>query len=250
MPILPCSNLSNFAHEMHLEKIHINPDHIAVDPAAIRKLMGNPADDLHTEALIEKYIAECRERLTPCGGYLRTRADLHSSGEVIELEGIRFSTGRIIPKMLGNAEEYALFVLTAGSGPESLARELIGEGHFLEGYIVDLIGSAMVEALADLVHMHIRHACARDGMKVSNRYSPGHCTWDVHEQQKLFRFFPAGFCGITLSGSSLMQPIKSASGLIGIGRKVAHREDICSFCSRKDCAFRRAAHTGAGASPR
>ena len=234
---------------MHLKKIHIEHDRIPVSPAAILKLMGNPADDHHTVALVEKYIADCKKLMKPCGGYFRTKADNGPSGEVIEIKGIRFFTGKIIPRLLGNSEEYAFFVLTAGAGPESLARKLISEGHFLSGYIVDLIGSMVVESIADQVHRHIMNSCAREGMKVTNRYSPGHCTWDVHEQQKLFSLFPAGYCGIILSESSLMHPIKSVSGVIGIGRKAEFREDMCSFCSMKDCAFRRATQTVTGSSP-
>lgn len=84
--------------------------------------------------------------------------DLHT--EEIEIEGIRFQTGLIINSLLRNAEEFAFIVATAGSAPESLARILLEEGQYLEGYIVDLIGSVVVESVATQVHEHIRGMAA------------------------------------------------------------------------------------------
>ena len=123
--------------------------------------------------------------------------------------------------------------------PESLAKELIEAGDYLEGYIVDLIGSGIVESVANQVHQHIRDLAASRGMKVTNYYSPGYCSWDVSEQQKLFRLLPEGCCGIALSESSLMSPIKSISGIIGIGETVGYKEYTCEICSMKDCIYRR-----------
>jgi hypothetical protein len=40
----------------------------------------------------------------------------------------------------------------------------------------------------------------------------------VAEQHKLFSLLPPGICGITLSDSALMHPIKSVSGITGIGK--------------------------------
>jgi len=76
------------------------------------------------------------------------------------------------------------------------------------------------------------------GLKVSNRYSPGYCTWDVSEQKKLFSFFPDRFAGITLSDSSLMNPIKSVSGIAGIGKDIKHLGYVCDNCTVVDCVFR------------
>ncbi|MCK7538940.1 MAG: hypothetical protein MZV63_52410 [Marinilabiliales bacterium] len=47
---------------------------------------------------------------------------------------------------------------------------------------------------------------------ITNRFSPGYCGWDVAEQHKLFSFFKDNFCGITLTESALMNPVKSVSG--------------------------------------
>ena len=155
------------------------------------------------------------------------------------IEGIQFNTGKIIKKMLSGAEAYAFLIVTAGPGPESRARELMEQGEFLEGYITDLVASTMVDSIADQVQEHIRRMAADQELLISNRYSPGYCSWDVSEQQKLFSLFPKNCCDITLTDSSLMSPIKSISALLGIGTSVKYQDYTCEICSMKDCVFRK-----------
>jgi len=67
------------------------------------------------------------------------------------------------------------------------------------------------------------------GKKITNRYSPGYCGWDVTEQHKLFQLMPENYCGIKLTPSALMDPVKSISGIIGIGKmlKIIHIPADC-----------------------
>jgi len=141
--------------------------------------------------------------------------------------------------MLQHSEKYALFIVTAGPGPENMVRLLMEKGNYLEGYIADLVASAIVEGTADQIEEHIRSKAERLGLKITNRYSPGYCSWDVKEQQKIFSLFPQGCCGVRLSESSLMYPVKSVSGLIGAGAKVKYSNYTCGFCTMKNCHFRK-----------
>jgi hypothetical protein len=211
-----------------------------VDPDSILTLLGTESGkvDAHTVELIGLTISKCREVMAPQAGYARFGATDLQARDEIEMAGTRFRTGKIIRKLLAKSEEYAFFAATAGPGPENLSRSLIGGGHYLEGYITDLVGSGIVEEVASLLHRHIGEEASSSGLKVTNRYSPGYCSWDVSEQQKLFSLLPSGCCGITLSDSSLMSPIKSISGIIGIGSSVDYSEYICEICSMKDCVFR------------
>ncbi len=225
---------------MEIELLDIDKGQIRFNPSDFIPLLGLPPDqmDAHTGEVIEKCIAACQKIMTPRGGYARFDAIALKSREEIEIEGTRFKTGKVIRNMLREAEEYAFVAVTAGPEPESLARELIDSGEYLEGYIVDLIGSAIVESVLNQVHQHISDLATSMGRKVTNLYSPGYCDWDVSEQQKLFRLLPEGCCGISLSDSSLMSPIKSLSGIIGIGKAVSYKEYTCEICTMKDCIFR------------
>ena len=141
--------------------------------------------------------------------------------------------------MLAGSESYVFLIATAGPGPETMARELLENGEFLEGYITDLVASALVESVANHLQDHIRQLAGQSGLKITNRYSPGYCKWDVSEQQNLFKLFPENCCGITLSQSSLMSPIKSISAVLGMGSSVAYQEYTCEICSMKKCLYRK-----------
>ena len=80
----------------------------------------------------------------------------------------------------------------------------------------------------------------KTGWKHTNRFSPGYCGWHVSEQQRLFSLFPtANPCGIRLTDSSLMIPIKSVSGIIGIGKNVRHLDYSCGLCNYSKCYKKR-----------
>jgi hypothetical protein len=219
----------------------IDKSRIRIDPEEIAKLLGDQADlvDGYTLGLIDQYIARTLDLSSPSGAYVLADALESKSNRVIKASGITFNSGKIIHKMVKDSTSYAFFLVTAGPEPEKLARRLISEGNYLEGYLVDLAASALVDLAADLLQEQLQNRVQSEGSQITNRYSPGYCGWDVEEQQKLFRLFPEGCCGISLSASSLMNPVKSISGIIGIGARVSYRDYTCELCAMKDCHFRR-----------
>ena len=82
------------------------------------------------------------------------------------------------------------------------------------------------------------NAMKASGHKITNRYSPGYCGWKTSEQFMLFRIFPENFCGVRLTESALMKPIKSISGVIGIGSHVEYHEYHCDLCDAVNCMYR------------
>jgi hypothetical protein len=220
--------------------IHLEHDRFRVNPDDILPLLGESAgiSDPYTREIIEAMTGECSRLMEPRGGYVMAKAEDPRAMTGIKVRGTAFQTGRIICKQLKGAEIFAFFVGTAGPGPEELSRSLLREGRYLEGYVADLVASAIAESVAEQIHGHIAKEAAARGLKFTNRYSPGYCDWGVGDQQGLFSLFPPGFCGITLSASSLMSPIKSASGVVGIGKSVLYREYTCELCSMTHCAYR------------
>lgn len=152
---------------------------------------------------------------------------------------IPFNVEKIVFSQLRKSEGAILFICTAGPGPGLKSRKLMQEKDLLAGYIYDVIGSEIVEAAADLMQNELERSAATEGLKITNRYSPGYCGWNVEEQHKLFTFFPDNFCGINLTPSALMDPEKSVSGIIGIGHNVRMNPYTCRMCEMKDCIYRR-----------
>jgi len=219
----------------------IDKTDILIDPGDILRLLGSQHDtiDDHTKAIVNQYIEKSLEASTPAGAYLISDASVTRPEYKITLPGITFHPGNIIWGMLKHTEKIALFMVTAGPEPETLARSLMEKGNYLEGYIADLVASSIVEGIADLIEKQVKLHADSLGMKITNRYSPGYCSWNVEEQKRLFSLFPENCCGISLSSSSLMSPVKSATGIIGIGEKVVYRDYICEICTMKNCHFRK-----------
>jgi cobalamin-dependent methionine synthase I len=93
----------------------------------------------------------------------------------------------------------------------------------------------MAEKVAEKIQDEIKQSAQGQAEAVSNRYSPGYCGWSVADQHLLFSFLPANFCGITLNESALMHPIKSVSGIIGIGKEMVKNPYQCNICDVTDC---------------
>jgi hypothetical protein len=156
-------------------------------------------------------------------------------------QGIAFEVGKIVGGQLSRATALAVFLCTAGRGIEELSRGLMAGGDPFTGYVADCMGSLVVEAAMDRIHDALEHHLAARGLRITNRYSPGYCEWHVSEQQKLFRLLPPGYCGVSLTDTSLMRPVKSVSGFIGVGPQVRRAPYTCSLCDLHDCLYRRLA---------
>jgi hypothetical protein len=157
----------------------------------------------------------------------------------VEINQISFGIKKIVFGQLKKADSAAIFLCTAGAEIGIRSRKAMQERDFLKGYIYDVVGSEIVEATADLMQADLEKAMIGQGVKITNRYSPGYCGWDVAEQHKLFQLIPANWCGISLTPSALMDPVKSISGIIGIGTDVKSNPYTCRLCDMKDCVYRR-----------
>jgi len=73
------------------------------------------------------------------------------------------------------------------------------------------------------------------------RYSPGYCGMDLGEQRNLFQLASAEAVGIVLGASLLMEPLKSISGIVGLGPKaeVGIHLSPCERCPLVGCHMRR-----------
>ena len=156
----------------------------------------------------------------------------------LQVAGVTFNIKPIIYRQIKDAEEVALFICTAGRAVGEMSRNSMKEGDLLRGYVYDVIGSEVVEHAADMIQEELKGESQARGRKITNRFSPGYCGWDVAEQHKLFSFFKNNFCGITLTESALMNPVKSVSGLIGIGEHVRYSQYQCHLCDDKNCIYR------------
>ena len=168
---------------------------------------------------------------------------LEPASRLLRVNDVSFGINKIIFGQIRKSESIAIFLSTAGSEIGIRSRRAMQERDLLRGYIYDVIGSEIVEAAADLMQEDLKQTMLESGYKITNRYSPGYCGWDVAEQHRLFQLLPENYCGIKLTPSALMDPVKSASGIIGIGRDVKYNPYTCRMCSQDDCVYRRLKET-------
>lgn len=151
-----------------------------------------------------------------------------------------FQWGRIIDRQLQGSEAYALFVATSGTEYEAFQQRLLKEGDMVRVFVADALGSVIAEKTADRMEDTLQQSIDKLGWHRTNRFSPGYCGWHVSQQQLLFPLFGVKEpCGIQLTDSSLMVPIKSVSGIIGLGRSVRYLPYTCGLCDFKNCYKRR-----------
>jgi hypothetical protein len=157
----------------------------------------------------------------------------------LSLGSVRLATGKVVASQMRGSVSAAVFVATAGPKFEAWSKRLIEEGELVLGYMVDAAASEAAERAMDLIQEHFAGWIKERGLRVTNRFSPGYCGWPVSDQHALFSLLPERFCGVALTPSSLMVPIKSVSGLIGIGPGVRFHPYPCRWCELKNCYKRR-----------
>lgn len=173
--------------------------------------------------------------ICPCDGVDVKNGLIHCGQTKLEV-------GKRIASYMKEASALAVFVCTAGSLFTDLANEYLKQGDLPEAFIADAIGSVTVENAMDRIQQALETEMNLQEMKISNRYSPGYCEWHVSGQQALFSLIDDNHTGVTLTASCLMQPIKSVSGIIGIGVDMQKCPYGCSICHSSTCVYRRIKH--------
>ena len=225
---------------MQLKQFNISNQSVGINRADIYAVLG-VSDEV--KALVDEYIDDVfmngPELLEVSGGYMIVE-DVETDIQLkqILVNRIPFSIKNIIFQQLKASEKIAVFACTIGNAVFEKSRLLMKSNDMLHGYIYDIYGSLAVENAIEQVQNNLKLEMALTGSVISNRYSPGYCGWNVSEQKKLFSLLPPGFCGISLSDSCLMQPIKSISGIIGIGPEIRRKEYACEVCDSSQCLFR------------
>lgn len=216
----------------------ISVDDIAFDRDHLLKSLGisDGAADAYLLQTVSEISTYCLEISKPCVS-LSVFSDVHFGKETgkMFLEGFTFSINKMILSALCESTEIAVFIGTCGSEVERFSKKMMDEGNLLEGYIADLAGSQIAEGIAVYIHRQLR--TKRDD-HVSNRYSPGYCKWHVKDQHHLFEIMKENCCGVSLNASALMNPIKSVSGIIGLGDRVHFKNYSCSICGEAHCLNR------------
>ncbi len=188
--------------------------------------------------LIQQALANAPSICNIRGGYKifgsnECKIEKHS----VNINGHVFNPSKIVITQFKHASSFAIFVCTAGKEITEHSKRISENGDPVNGYVFDIIGSVAVDKATDQLQEKLEEEIKTRGLSISDRFSPGYCEWSVSEQHLLFDLLPVDFCGISLSKSALMSPIKSVSGIIGIGNHLKKKGYQCFWCSEKDCIY-------------
>ena len=239
-----CSNNMNILEKIkqssvpYLSKIDFDPGKLAISQTSLAKFMGYTKDIPEPLAAVFDDMLDVMPGKLKLAGAIRISNNIKVTDNSFYSDNVFFDTGRIISRNLSDSEFLAFFMVTAGIELDRWSVSAFKEENYLLGYSIDCAGSEIAEELADEVERQLLELSNDNQSKqvfISNRYSPGYCGWNVSEQKKLFSLFPENYCGITLTDSSLMIPVKSISGVIALGNKIKRADYQCNNCENDDC---------------
>jgi hypothetical protein len=164
-----------------------------------------------------------------------------SAGDVIDA-GDRSLSIPGIARLWGPLTHAGVAICTIGDALETQVRELFEAREFPLAVMLDSVGSAATEHLAESANDRLCQLAIPLGLRVANRISPGYAGWDVTDQRALFSLCPGEPAGVRLNEACVMTPAKSISFLVAIGPdvRVDHYFTQCRRCWMRDCAYRRA----------
>lgn len=198
------------------------------EPSFVPEMLGTLLNEAppHVSAAGCYSVFEIREIKIPQG------LIIHSSGSL--------RCGSKIARQISGSDSFALFITTAGNSFDAWIKSKASGGDVLAEYLCSSIGSVIADKVADVIQEDINVLAKKAGKGITNRYSPGYCSWHVREQRVIFDLLPSEKIGVTLTSSFLMKPIKSVSGIIGIGPDNTPGPYMCDLCNMTNCLVKRA----------
>lgn len=149
-------------------------------------------------------------------------------------------------KIINSCSSLAIFAVTLGDKVSNEISKLFAQNDLALASMLDSAASESAEMAAEELESHYRSLLDKSGQLISSsgimRFSPGYCGWDISGQKKLFEALRPDEIGIELTGSFLMRPLKSISGVIVAGaREIFEFDDnfaFCAECSSHSCRER------------
>jgi len=149
-------------------------------------------------------------------------------------------SGKLIATHLGAAQRVTLVVCTVSEAISWLASKEMQE-NMLYGLALDGIGSAAVEVLANDVCAWLETKSDALGWKTSIPLSPGVEGWPLDEgQPQIFKSLVGESNAVLLTESFLMEPVKSLSFVVGMGKDLQPHGTTCDLCGlQHTCQYKK-----------
>ena len=150
-------------------------------------------------------------------------------GETLFAPWLRPETGRLTALGVGLA--------TLGPALEQRVTQLFAEKKATLALALDQLGNEFLFATAARLEVRLRMQAKRRGLSMAGELHPGDPGLDLAAQANLMRLMTPDTLGISLHGGHLLNPLKSASAIFGVGTDLpAATWSRCDLCaSRGKC---------------
>ena len=121
-----------------------------------------------------------------------------------------------ITKLLKHSVKVYLITVTLGQDIEHRSREYFRNNEVFNGYVVDRLGSFLVEEEVKKIDMEITRQCKDDGHATTHRYSPGYGDFSIKAQQIFFHLAKDFVPTLKISHGCLLSSEKTVTAIKGM----------------------------------
>ena len=155
------------------------------------------------------------------------------SADHMRLKDSSVLLGGLFSSVLQKVRQIAIVVCTLGPKLEEASKNYFMAKKPVRGLLLDGIGSAAVDCLEQEACSLISQQATLNGYLASSPISPGMPEFPLSEQRQVLKLAHAAEIGVSLTSSGVMQPLKSASMVVGIGQNVLTwtAAQACASCN-------------------
>jgi hypothetical protein len=144
---------------------------------------------------------------------------------------------------LYHTDDVVLCLVTIGGKLEDQSDEYKNQGDLSRALVLDVYGSAAVEACADAAQAMIESDLNARGLHSSPRFSPGYACWNVKEQEWILPILEGEEIGVRMTEGFMLVPRKSVTFAMTFSEKPVESryKHSCEVCGMVDCHYKRPA---------
>lgn len=145
-----------------------------------------------------------------------------------------FPQGNDVHALLSSCCEAVLLAATLGAQSERMLLRARAQGAE-RALLLDAVMSAAIEEVCDQAERKLREEIQREGLYLTDRFSPGYGDMPLAQTKEICEVFNAAkSIGLTVSHSGIMIPRKSVTAVMGVSQApVVRRPRGCEACSMR-----------------
>ncbi|MDY0226186.1 MAG: hypothetical protein RBR38_05085 [Desulfomicrobium apsheronum] len=172
-------------------------------------------------AVLDELVEEAGQLLD-----IRTWKQRLAKGDFFALFHPWAEESRSIASLLAESDHVWLMAATLGPGLESRSRWYLDHDEYCRGYVLDRLGSFLVEQEMKKLDHGIRRSAEVAGHGTTHRYSPGYGDFSLEAQRVFHGLLNDSITGLFLDVGGLFRPEKTVTALKGeLGRGPSWRAE-------------------------